>query len=573
VITVKYLRSSFFKYDPAVYKEISGVNLHRMVVMGCIMGLINIIHIIFFGMNFPSHPDHVVQWYKLVVIIHMIMLFFDGAMALLAYLVKKKNMQNHNISYVLHCFSILGTLSFGILLCVIDQLITTSVNPLFIASIGVGVVYLMPPLVSAVCYLITFVSFTYLVTWTQQVPELLVDLRINGVVATGVGFGVSWLLWRGHIEKIKHLAIIENQRRSLEESNKNLKQALSDYNLIAEYSSDLISVIGEDCNTVFLSRSHQTILGLDPVKYIGRNTMEFIHPDDMNSLVDAWYKAIQDKKSTVVYRFRHAEGHWVWLESHFVPVINEKGENEKFIMTSRDITERKYAEEMLRETDRLSVAGQLAAGISHEIRNPLTTLKGFTQLIKTDSSILSNNFLDIMMGELDRIDLITNEFLFLAKPQAMEKKEISIHDLLYQTKALLQPEATLKNIDFNVEIAEHLPSFQGVENQLKQVCINLLKNAIDAMPKGGTIFMEAQRESDETLRLSIKDQGIGITKERMEKLGEPFYSLKEKGTGLGLTVCKKIIQDHNGTIEFHSIVGEGTTVEVRLPLFTTAMVS
>jgi signal transduction histidine kinase len=120
-------------------------------------------------------------------------------------------------------------------------------------------------------------------------------------------------------------------------------------------------------------------------------------------------------------------------------------------------------------------------------------------------------------------------------------------------------------IQILIEVESDLPDITCIVNQIKQVLVNLIKNAIEAMPSGGEVVVSGRLDGDYML-FSVKDQGIGIPEERIKKLGEPFYTLKEKGTGLGLTGCKKIIQDHKGEISFQSKIGEGTVVDVRLPL-------
>jgi PAS domain S-box-containing protein len=353
----------------------------------------------------------------------------------------------------------------------------------------------------------------------------------------------------------------------LKQSKTELEKSEANYRLIAENSSDLIAVLDSETKAIYLSPSHTSVLGLKTEMCLGKEVSVCVHPDDYHLINKPWAVCLQEKRAFLAeYRFRHALGHWVWVESQFVPVLEETGNIEKIVVISRDITERKETEEVIRNTEKLSVVGELAAGIAHEIRNPLTTLKGFIQVMKQDSTSLQPYFFDIMYEELNRIDLITNELLYLAKPQVQEIGEIPVQKTLDQIITLLHPQAVLQNIILTLRLEYSLPTIIGMENRLKQVFINLLKNAMEAMPTGGEIIVEAKREDESTLYISVKDQGTGIPEDRLDKLGQPFYTLKEKGTGLGLTVCKKIIQEHNGSMTFQSEVGAGTTVIVRLPL-------
>ncbi|WP_134702045.1 PAS domain-containing sensor histidine kinase [Ammoniphilus sp. YIM 78166] len=231
----------------------------------------------------------------------------------------------------------------------------------------------------------------------------------------------------------------------------------------------------------------------------------------------------------------------------------------------RDITEYKKTDELIRKWERVSSIGEMAASIAHEIRNPLTTLKGFVQFIKHDDS--QGTYLQIMQDELNRIEMITNEFLMLAKPQAIQFKPISILNLLDSVIILANMQALTKSLILQKELSPEVAHFYvfGEENQLKQVLINLMKNAIEAMPENGTIRIRGFREENQCV-LQVIDEGCGIPNELIPRLGEPFYTLKDKGTGLGLTVCYKIIKEHKGTIEINSHVGEGTIVTIKFPL-------
>ncbi|RNB87670.1 PAS domain S-box protein [Brevibacillus fluminis] len=246
-----------------------------------------------------------------------------------------------------------------------------------------------------------------------------------------------------------------------------------------------------------------------------------------------------------------------------VPLFDSDGRRKGLVVISRDITELKRTEELLRKSEKLSVVGQLAAGVAHEIRNPLTSIKGFIQFIKEGN--YKEEYFEMILSELDRIQSVVNEFLVLAKPQAINFQPRELTALLNQVVELLNTEAIMNDVQIAFEFERTFPIVNCEENQLKQVFINILKNSIEAMPNGGQIKIELQQQQD-AVSIRFIDQGDGIAEDRIQKLGEPFYTTKEKGTGLGLMISYKIVQAHQGRMKINSQKNRGTTVEIMLPI-------
>lgn len=232
----------------------------------------------------------------------------------------------------------------------------------------------------------------------------------------------------------------------------------------------------------------------------------------------------------------------------------------------RNITEKLEMQEQLRKSDTLNILGELAAGIAHEIRNPMTSLKGFIQLLEGNMAEGHSMYFRIINTELQRIDSIINEFLLLAKPQAVKHMEVGMDRIMQETVDLLNAQAVLHNVQIRTLFEKGVPRVFCEPNQLKKVFINIIKNAIEVMPTGGIVTVSISKNFDETIQISIEDQGIGISEKMIKKLGEPFYTTKEKGTGLGLMVSFKIIEEHGGTIKAESEQGVGTVFTITLPL-------
>jgi signal transduction histidine kinase len=200
------------------------------------------------------------------------------------------------------------------------------------------------------------------------------------------------------------------------------------------------------------------------------------------------------------------------------------------------------------------------------VRNPLTTLRGFVQLQKQKGT-LNPAHLELMLNELDQINMIVSEFLVFAKPQASKHQPLKLESLIRDTLTLLESEAKMNNVQLRAEFEPDLPPVTGEASQLKQVFVNIMKNGMESMPGGGLLQIQLTRDPAENmLVLQFTDQGVGISKEDLLRLGEPFFTRKDNGNGLGLMVTQQIVAGHRGTIVFSSVLGEGTTVHIRLPL-------
>jgi PAS domain S-box-containing protein len=339
----------------------------------------------------------------------------------------------------------------------------------------------------------------------------------------------------------------------------------SKYRLIAENTSDLIMVMDKEHTLTYFSPSHEIVLGYQCSELENVKLCRFIHSNDVEMFKSTLDKMFENGESkSIEFRLVHKNGNWIEFESRGVPVKGDNGEIEHIVIISRDISERKKAEEILLQSEKLSIVGELAAGVAHEIRNPLTTIKGFIQLFKRENGADEIN--DLLLSELARIETITSEMLTLGKPQAVQLHRTNLRELVENTLELLSPQAHMENIQFNLCVEDSSFFITGEKNQLKQVFLNILKNAIEAMPEGGNIHINLQKRDESECVLSVQDEGCGIPEELLPRLGEPFYSLKEKGTGLGLMICNKIIKQHHGSITYQSKAQEGTLVEITLPL-------
>jgi len=239
---------------------------------------------------------------------------------------------------------------------------------------------------------------------------------------------------------------------------------------------------------------------------------------------------------------------------------------EEAINTMEDIFERTKLQQELQRAEKMNAIGQLAASVAHEIRNPMTVVKGFLQIfLAKDMSDEEHMFLKLMIEELNRAETIINDYLSLAKPDVGKLEVIDSRDMAEKVMDLMTSYAMMsKNISLHTEIKEDM-KIRGNKNELKQVLINILKNGIEAMKDGGKLSLTLEKKGSYGVFI-IRDTGIGMTEDELSRLGTAFYSLKERGTGMGLMVCYQIVERMKGHIKVSSKKGKGTTFEILVPL-------
>lgn|GEM_PF-588349 len=234
----------------------------------------------------------------------------------------------------------------------------------------------------------------------------------------------------------------------------------------------------------------------------------------------------------------------------------------------KDITHLEELAQQVQRADKLAIVGELAAGTAHEIRNPLTTINGFIQLIGKDSlDGHTQQYIELILKEIDHINEIIKEMILLAKPAYPSKALSSINSIIKDIEILMIPEAILYNVEIKSNLQSGLPYIELDERQIKQVFINLIKNGLQAMPGGGTFHINSAHDANNRrIEVTFTDEGEGIPQDRLAKIFEPFFTTKEEGTGLGLPVSYRIMKNHNGDLHIKSVFGEGTKVTLFFPI-------
>ncbi|MFN7250551.1 MAG: PAS domain S-box protein [Anaerobacillus sp.] len=358
----------------------------------------------------------------------------------------------------------------------------------------------------------------------------------------------------GHRNEILLMCRDITERKKIE---KKLYESNRRIHNILESISDGFVAIDNEARFIFVNRAAVEILKTSRDKLLGY-VCEEVLPEFITPELLRYYEVVKQEKKAAQFEM-YSEN----LEATFA--IRMYPIEDIISIYFLDITEQKKMEEWLKKTEKLSLVGQLAAGVAHEIRNPMTSIRGFMQLVKSTKEF-KDFYIDIILSELERTEAIIYEFLSLAKPNetsAMEKTSINV--ILDNVIHLLEAQALIHGVKIVNNTEEENLVIECNGNQMKQVFLNIIQNAIEASGKNSSIHVSLKALDDEYIMIRIADEGCGISSERLPKLGEPFYSTKEKGTGVGLLVTYKIIEGHQGKLNFTSEEGKGTTVDIVLP--------
>jgi signal transduction histidine kinase len=309
-------------------------------------------------------------------------------------------------------------------------------------------------------------------------------------------------------------------------------------------------------NLAELSEKHSALVGL------------------VRKAVDA-RQYVQDEDSVFV----NSSNESIALRTSISEQVDETGLRVGIVVLVKDVSKLVAMEAELRKRDRLATAGTLAAGVAHEIRNPLSALELNLRLLRDEVTNLCTSggdiegYFEILFAETRRLNRITSNFLQLSRPEPLARVRVGVHQAVAQVIRLLNREAQEKNISLILDLAGGDPEVLGNSTKIEQVCLNILINAMQAMPTGGAIHIgSATNWSDRRkfVHLSFADQGGGIPRENLPRLFDPYFTTRSDGTGLGLAVADRIVTDHGGKILVESAAGVGTVMTVCLPLAEAA---
>jgi PAS domain S-box-containing protein len=350
------------------------------------------------------------------------------------------------------------------------------------------------------------------------------------------------------------------------------------YRLVVDNANEVI-VVAQDGMLKFFNSRTTVVLGYSKEELASKPFIEFVHPDDQQMVAGRYVARLGGEELPSVYSFRVVDraGNVRWVEISAV-LINWEGMPATLNFLT-DITERKRMEEekqkmeeQLRLAGRLAAVGELAAGVAHELNNPLAAIQGYSQFLSSSNNLDVDTRKDVetIYREALRASKITQNLLSFARRHEPEKKFISLNEVIEKTIELRAHPLEVGNIELVTELAPDLPKTMADFYQLQQVFVNLINNAEQAMAAAhgeGKLVIKTQK-SNGMIQVIFIDDGPGISEENLKRIFDPFFTTKEvgKGTGLGLSICYGIVEAHGGRIYAKSKVGEEATFTVEIPI-------
>jgi PAS domain S-box-containing protein len=368
----------------------------------------------------------------------------------------------------------------------------------------------------------------------------------------------AWTLWS--LRDVTDRFRLESQVRQMDELERNLVQASMDGIIV----NDMLG------NVLIFNQGAGKILGYAPEEIIGKVKVYALYPGrtahEIKRLIyDPAHGGvgILENYETMVL---HKDGSRVpiWLSAR---LLHEDSREIGIVGYFRDLRERQRLEMELLRNERLATLGKMVAHISHEIKNPLATIGGFAAHLERQPELpeKTRRHLTLIHQEVQRLEKFLTDLSTFTKGAPLQKAVGDILALIREVAELMDSAFKERGVSFHLEALDRIPPFAFDAGQMRQVLLNLFKNALEAMPQGGKLSVRAAVQS-ETLLLQITDTGCGITPEQLRNLFTPFYTTKEGGTGLGLTISRGLIAQHHGDLNIESEVNRGTTCSIRLPL-------
>ena len=371
--------------------------------------------------------------------------------------------------------------------------------------------------------------------------------------------------------------VVREKTKDLQDYTERLRRSEERYRSLIESAEDMIYTVGKNCHILSVNQYFTRLTGQQEEQIVGKNITDIIEykaPENARSIL----KKVFEKSETIDQEEQVRIGdREYWLDTKYKPVMTSEGQTGTVLVISRDITEHKRMEGQLFHTEKLASLGSLSAGVAHEINNPIAIILGFTELLleRFDEESKEYGILKTIERQGNSCQRIIENLLAFARIPEKTTTETDVFDDIQKVVNVVMNTLLTKKVDLKTSIEEDLPKVRGDAQQLEQVFLNIINNAVAAMDDGGLLTISAHHSND-TVNISFTDTGPGIPPENMDKIFEPFFTTKKigKGTGLGLSVSYGILTKFGGDIRVKSQTGAegkepGTTFTVVLPVADT----
>jgi len=422
---------------------------------------------------------------------------------------------------------------------------------------------------------------------------IFIGVLLSVIAGSALGTGISWPILRLS-SGVKAISAGDYNQKIQVRSRDEIGELAGSFNLMTDrlkatiaklvenqnYTENMlrsllngVMTIDPDSMIIRINRSTENILNLPAERMVGKKISAVF---DQDPSILAWIqeglerRQVKEGMETILHR---RDGAIIPIELSLSPLedpVRPAGSKTGLVVLIRDLTEIQALKEHIRRQDRLAALGELSAGIAHEIRNPLGIIKGAAGILKKDSSSQPPRFdelCSVILEEVDRLNDVINDFLEFARPRPPQFKPQNINELIRGTIQMTALQIEKNKICIHENLKSDLPLIMADEHQIHQVFLNLILNALQATDQGDSLEITTRHLKElNQIEIIFADTGIGIPEDNLNKVFNPFFTTKEQGTGLGLSVVSKIIENHHGKIFLASDAGRGTRFNIHLPV-------
>lgn len=553
-------------------------NQSRLRLLSIIILLASFLLVLTDYNNYQNDLWSVTPGYQLLFYAHVV---FALGMGLITTLYWKTNL--HSVEGVRRKYKVYE-ISFAYFCLIMSAIITGWIDPLLhgqltvyiIVCFMVAMVFHLKPKVSLWIYLSSCAIVIIGITWQQPNSIIANGQYINVSMLITVAWFLSFTLYKFRIQEFSyrnHLEqLVKERTKELEGINQQLIKEIFERKQIEEKTSRMASIVeSTDDGIIGLTlkgiiidwnRGAECIYGYAEKEIIGLSARKLAPPDKTMELDDILSTISQGKPISHYETIRQRkDGQIIEVNLTVSPIMNHNGKITGASSIVRDVTTQKRIEKEMKRMDQMTLVGEMAASIGHEVRNPMTTVKGFLQLMgENNNSAKYSNYIPLMISELDRANHIITEFLSISRTKVTEAAPHNLNDIINSILPLVNVEAIRYDKYITTQLSV-VPDLILDEKEMRQMILNLSRNGLEAMGKGGGLSIKTLFKDNQVI-LAIQDEGTGIEPEIIERLGTPFLTTKETGTGLGLAVCYGIAERHNAIITMESSP-KGTTFFVK----------